>query len=91
MEQRGAPTAIKVVYKDYWKYSPFADYVLPLFANGRAWPLIRSQRHFVLRYEVVPGVMRHIKSPSGNVPASHFDRRTWIAAGSSDVVRNYGR
>ena len=47
----GNPSAIKVIYKDSWKYSPLTDYVLPLFVSGRAWPLIRSQRDFVLKYE----------------------------------------
>jgi hypothetical protein len=50
-DPRGNPTAVKVVYKDFWKYSPFTDYVLPLFVDGRAWPLIHSQRDFVLAYE----------------------------------------
>ncbi len=33
-----------------WKYSPLTEYEWPLFAGGRAWPLLRTQRDQVLRF-----------------------------------------
>jgi hypothetical protein len=35
--------------RQQWQYSPLTDYVWPLFAEGRAGPLLRAQRDYVLQ------------------------------------------
>jgi len=40
----------RVEGRSLWLHSPLTEYVIPLFATGRAFPLLESQREAVLRF-----------------------------------------
>jgi hypothetical protein len=40
----------RVQARPQWKYNPLTEYEWPLFAEGRAWPLLRAQRDVVAQF-----------------------------------------